>query len=279
MTNQTIRVLRIELTVAALKPAVRFYNQALGFTADPPEDAAPEYAALLGANCIRQVALRRGAQTLVLQAFEPEGAPYPTGSLACDQVFQHFAMPVSDMASAFAGLARFGVASISSAGPQLLPPRSGGATAYKFRDPDGHPLELLRFPDGATGGIDHSAIAVTDAGRSIAFYRDTLGLRVGARQLNSGPEQDRLDGLTDARVDVVALQPQQQTPHVELLAYHTPPGRRGPPLRPNDIAATRLVFEVTGLPDSAATLADGSRAVLIHDPDGHLLLLIEAPGA
>ncbi len=279
MTIRTTRLLRIELTVAALAPAVQFYSEALGFTAEAPVDGAPVYAALLGADRIRQVVLRRGAQSLVLQVFQPEGASYPTGSLACDQVFQHFAMPVTNMARAFAGLARFGAAPISSAGPQILPQRSGGATAYKFRDPDGHPLELIRFPDGATGGIDHSAIAVSDAGRSIAFYRDTLGLRVGARQVNSGPEQNRLDGLTEARVDVVALEPQQPTPHVELLAYQNPPGREAAAMRPNDIAATRLVFEVSGLPDPAATLADGSRAALIHDPDGHLLLLIEAFGA
>ncbi len=279
MTIHTRRLLRIELTTAALDPAVRFYTEALGFNPDQKEAAAPAYAALLGADRIQQVVLRRGAQTLVLQAFEPAGAPYPAGSLACDQVFQHFAMPVVDMASGFAGLARFGAAPISNAGPQILPRRSGGATAYKFRDPDGHPLELIRFPEGATGGIDHSAIAVTDAGRSIAFYRDQLGLTVGARQVNTGPEQDRLDGLVEARVDVVALQPQQATPHVELLAYHNPPGRPAAAMRPNDIAATRLVFEVTGLPGPAATLADGSRAALIHDPDGHLLLLIEAPGA
>lgn len=29
-----------------------------------------------------------------------------------------------------------------------LPESSGGVTAFKFRDPDGHPLELLAFPDG-----------------------------------------------------------------------------------------------------------------------------------
>ena len=137
------------------------------------------------------------------------------------------------MPGAFARLARFAAAAISCGGPQLLPHRSGGATAYKFRDPDGHPLELIRFADAVAGGIDHSAIAVTDAGRSIEFYRDRLGLTVGARQVNTGPEQDRLDGLTGAEVDVVALEPRQATPHVELLAYRTPPCRPMPALLEN----------------------------------------------
>ncbi len=40
-----------------------------------------------------------------------------------------------------------GWTAISTDGPQRLPPSSGGVAAFKFRDPDGHPLELLAFPD------------------------------------------------------------------------------------------------------------------------------------
>ena len=38
---------------------------------------------------------------------------------------------------------------ISTSGPQLLPAASGGVSAFKFRDPEGHPLELIAFPPGA----------------------------------------------------------------------------------------------------------------------------------
>jgi len=37
---------------------------------------------------------------------------------------------------------------ISQDGPQTLPPVDGSVRAWKFRDPDGHPLELLWFPPG-----------------------------------------------------------------------------------------------------------------------------------
>ena len=37
---------------------------------------------------------------------------------------------------------------ISPDGRVRLPDNSGGVTAYKFRDHDGHPLELLEFPQG-----------------------------------------------------------------------------------------------------------------------------------
>ena len=109
---------------------------------------------------------------------------------------------------------------------------------------------------------------MTDAARSIAFYTGELGLREASRQTNVGAEQDALDGLDGVRVDVVALEPEHATPHVELLAYHTPASRPTGPLRPRDIAATRLVLEATGLPDNAP--------MLTHDPDGHALVLMPA---
>ncbi len=118
MTVRCTRLLRIELTVADLRRAARFYAEALGFTAQAETDAA---AVLPGAGRARQVLLQRGGQTLALQAFEPAGAPYPAGATACDQVFQHFALPVADMAAAMARLAPFAPAAISRAGPQRLP--------------------------------------------------------------------------------------------------------------------------------------------------------------
>ncbi len=150
--------------------------------------------------------------------------------------------------------------------------------AYKFRDPDGHPLELLQFPDGspppawqgksaAAGqiglGIDHSAISVADANASAAFY-GSLGLTPGERTLNRGPKQQRLDNLRDVEVTVAPMQPAAGTPHLELLGYHVPRGAAGPALQANDVAATRIVWR-------------GTRAALLRDPDGHLQQ-VETPG-
>ena len=67
--------------------------------------------------------------------------------------------------------------------------------AYKFRDPDGHPLELSQFPDGrwtrrptSPGpfrGIDHTAVAVADLSESRALL-GTLGFELTARGVNTG---------------------------------------------------------------------------------------------
>ena len=69
-------------------------------------------------------------------------------------------------------------------------------TAYKFRDPEGHPLELISFPETNDSTkshdtpqpfmcIDHSAISVADSKRSVVFY-ESLGLTPGAYSSESG---------------------------------------------------------------------------------------------
>jgi catechol 2,3-dioxygenase-like lactoylglutathione lyase family enzyme len=273
MTIHTQRILRIELTVTDLRRSERFYVDGLGFAVARRGEADPAMAALLSADRVTTVELRRGGQSLVLQAFEPPGACYPADATSSDQVFQHFAIPVVDMGASVTRLQAMRPVPISD-GPQHLPARSGGAVAFKFRDPDGHPLELIQFPNGHDDGIDHSAIVVGDAECSIAFYRDHLGFDVASSQINTGQEQDRLDGLSDVTVEVVALTPHQPMPHLELLAYRSPTIRRTRRLRPHDLAATRLVLEVDGLPADAMRSSDGKRVVLIHDPDEHALLLI-----
>jgi catechol 2,3-dioxygenase-like lactoylglutathione lyase family enzyme len=238
--RRALRVSRIERAVRVLGRSVAFYEGALGFCAEA-----------VGAG---EALLRRGKETLVLrEGGVEEDVP------ACDQGFQHIALPVSDMAAAMARLHAFAPRMISLGGAQALPESSGGVIAVKFRDPDGHPVEFLQFPDGRAGGIDHSAIVVADVERSVSFYMAFLGLRVAARQVNRGIEQDRLDGLVGVEVEVVALQPEQASPHVELLGYRVPPVSRR---QPAPGFSTRLVFEVDG----------GARQVA-HDPDGHEMLL------
>src|SRR4029450_10145539 len=78
----------------------------------------------------------------------PRGRPAPADSRSNDRWFQHVAIIVRDMDSAYARLRTFKVRQAST-GPQLLPktiPNAAGIRAFYFRDPDGHPLEVLQFP-------------------------------------------------------------------------------------------------------------------------------------
>jgi catechol 2,3-dioxygenase-like lactoylglutathione lyase family enzyme len=184
----------------------------------------------------------------------------------------------ADIDAAYGRLNRYPHAAISRNGPQVLPE---GSVAFKFRDPDGHPLELIQLakPDAVTReGIDHAAIVVADAERSIAFYAEVLCMGVLARQVNQGPAQDGLDDLAGTAVDVVGLGPVHPAPHLELLGYRHPRGRPAARMRAADIAASRIVFEVDRLADALdpVALRDGTRAASMDDPDGHALLLLEA---
>jgi catechol 2,3-dioxygenase-like lactoylglutathione lyase family enzyme len=245
--------------------------------------------------------LSLGAQTLVLTGF-PGAAPYPANGAANDTSFQHCAIVVDDMKAACDRVMRHGATPITRDGPQTLPPSTGSVTAFKFRDPDGHPLELIAFPDGTgdptwqsahtdgpTLGIDHSAISVADVDRSVPFY-ELLGLRVAARGVNRGVEQQRLDDLANVEVDVVALESAMRTPHLELLGYRQPHGRTNRPADLTDVTADRLAWQaenvdvlLEALSDGGFTHAifasgfiDGTTVALLRDPDGHLLVLRDA---
>lgn len=259
------------LVTADLPRLTGFYRDVLGFAVhggvQPVNPAEMSLLGLRGSG--RRQVLGMGDQTVSLDCFDASGRTYPMGGDAASLWFQHLAIVVADIAVAHARLRN--IVPISDGGPQQLPASSGSVQAFKFRDPDGHPLEFLQFPpDGAPDpwrgrqpqagqiglGIDHSAISVANADASVAFYR-ALGLGPGARTLNHGITQQHLDGLRDVEVEVVPMLPPHGVPHLELLGYQVPGGARGPARQANDIAATRIVWH-------------GSETRLLVDPDGHL---------
>jgi len=257
-------LLRVGRNVTQLDNAADFYADVLGFQ---PAGAAvddPGLAALLGVERVRRLRLRRGGREIELSQCIPPGAAYPGALRANDPAFQHIALVTNDIAAAAAAVLRQGAVAISRNGPVRLALSSGSVYAFKFRDPDGHPLEFLQFPEAVRhqpAGFDHSAISVSDVEESMAFYKQ-LGLSLASRQINHGPTQDALDGLPDVTVDVVALRPFRPAPHVELLGYRGPPAGPTVPYRPSDVCADRLVF-------SAADRGLN----LMRDPDGHVILI------
>jgi catechol 2,3-dioxygenase-like lactoylglutathione lyase family enzyme len=256
-------VIRIVVPVSNLDRAVGFYADALSFA---PVDAA-EFAG---------VELRLGGETIEL--VQRAGRPVPRDSRSNDRWFQHLAIVVSDIDRAYAIVLQAGAASISS-GPQELPawnPNAGGIRAVYFRDPDGHPLELIQFPPGKGDprwqakdrlflGIDHSAIAVEDTETSLAFYHNRLGLRISGGGENWGVEQEQLSAVPGAHVRITSLRA-RMGPGIEFLHYLTPTDGR---LAPPDTSTEDLWSEVIVMH------ADGtnSAALQLHDPDGHVLLL------
>jgi catechol 2,3-dioxygenase-like lactoylglutathione lyase family enzyme len=208
--------------------------------------------------------------------------------------FQHCAIVVSDMAAAMRRLCTCpGWSAISCSGAETLPKSSGGVIAFKFRDPEGHPLEFLQFPDDSvpTGwnenehlflGIDHSAITIANTEKAARFYAN-LGFSIIKRQVNEGLEQQRLDDVAAPSVEVTALEiPEAKPPHLELLHYRHP-GTIAEVAPVTDIRSTRLILDVSGFELSEALFAndylpeadrDADRQeTWLRDQDGHILIL------
>jgi catechol 2,3-dioxygenase-like lactoylglutathione lyase family enzyme len=272
-------VTAVAITVSDMPRALRFYREVLDFQlVDEREMHAGPVADLYGlADAgLRIATLRLGAEHIELVAWHaPRGRPMPQDSRSHDGWFQHIAIIVSDMDAACRRLQRHAVAGISRS-PQRLPdsnPAAGGIEAYYFKDPDGHPLEILRFPPGKGEarwqradrlflGIDHTAIVVRDTDASLGFYRDRLGLRVAGASENHGIEQERLNDVPGARLRITTLRA-ATGPGVELLEYlHPRDGRPARDIRPNDLAHWQTIL--AGHTD---------RATLLHDTDRHALQL------
>ena len=243
---------------------LRFYA-ALGFALGGEAAIPASEMAMLGiGGCGRRWTMTLAATTVDLDCFDAGGLTYPKGADAASNCFQHLALVTNDVDHAWTIARTAGAAPISRDGPVKLPDTAGGVTAIKLRDPEGHPLELIRFPDMTTRGwrgqgllgIDHSAIVVSGLTASCDFY-EMAGLAKGKATLNQGAAQATLDGLDAPCADVVPMQPADAPPHVELLHYRRPEEDRRVPWAVNDVAATRIVW-------------DGPASALLRDPDGHL---------
>ena len=313
----TQAVAMVGLTVSDMDRSVDFYTRVLEFTkVSDDEVAGPAYEALSGVFGVRLrvVRLRLGGEYLQLTEYlASPGRPAPVDARSNDRWFQHVAIIVRDMDSAYARLRGFKVRHAST-GPQLLPatiPNAAGIRAFYFRDPDGHPLEVLQFPpdkgepkwhtpsDRLFLGIDHTAIVVGDTRASLAFYRDVLGFRMAGESMNFGTEQEHLNNVAGARLHITGLRA-PAGPGIEFLEYLAPRDGRPYPAdeRPNDLVHWQTTILVADVDAAAAAVRRGkfrltspapvelpdttlgfTRGILVRDPDGHAVQLVEHEGA
>jgi catechol 2,3-dioxygenase-like lactoylglutathione lyase family enzyme len=270
-----------------------------------PAATAAFYAAAFGAVIAPGGArLALGAQTIELApSSDRRDAPAPSNGTG----FQHCALIVPDMDAAYAHLCGVpGWTPISRAGPERLPAASGGVRAFKFRDPDGHPLEFLAFPPDAVPPVWR--------GRSGRAHRPERWVpAVGEdpmRQTNleKRPGSEILDAPLVLGIDHTAI---TVTDTERAVAFYARLGfrvtqrgvNRGPEQARMD-AVDDPVVEVTGLappgeapphlellcyrapgsiPSACADDAplatrivlagDGDAPGLLSDPDGHRLVL------
>ena len=294
----------IRLTTSSLAKMESFYREALGFrTVGRGSLSSPSDERLLGlAQSAKTLTMQLGGDQIQFIMFSRRGRPYPQDSLSPDLWFQHFAIVVTDIDAAYARLRRSHFRSISRGGPQTLPEIDGRVRAFKFRDPDGHPLEFLYFPPGQgrgvwsgpgdiTRGIDHTAIGISNTTASIEFYGKLLGMIVSYEVVNKGIAQERLDDTFDAMVRITGFRPDSANgPGIELLDYRAPStGRRAlANARANDLWHVETVLRVDSLDETIASLtragvrfvspgivplSSGKRGATVLDPDGHVIVI------
>ena len=294
----------IGLTVGDLDRAVEFYTKILPFEKVSESKTAPGAAdELLGLSRtqLRSAELKLGDERIRLtEHLANKGRPIPADSRSFDHWFQHIAIVVRDMNQAYERLRAHRVKHVST-GPQTLPEWNKGAAgikAFYFRDPEDHVLEIIFFPSGKGDpkwqqpttnvflGIDHTAIVVSDTDKSLAFYRDLLGLRVAGESENYGVEQEHLNQVFGARLHITGLRA-ERGPDIEFLEYITPPGGHSltADAKANDLVFWNTRLAVDDVAKLSAKLRESGVAVvskpssahsqIVRDPDGHALQLDE----
>jgi len=301
-----IAVDTVGMTVADMDRAVAFYTSVLTFEkVSEVEVSGREYELMTGVfgARLRIVGLRLGEESIELTEYlTPKGRPIPADVRPNDRVFQHIAIIVSDMSAAYERLRRHRVEHASTA-PQVLPEwntNAAGISAFYFRDPDRHFLEVLHFPPGKGLdkwhradrlflGVDHTAIVVDDTDAALKLYRDALGMQVAGASENYDTEQEHLNNVFGARLRITSLRA-AEGPGIELLEYLAPrDGRPAPvdlhandvahwqttlvasePERINDLLRLRLFSlvspNVVAVPSGTLALR---KALLLRDLDGH----------
>lgn len=145
-------------------------------------------------------------------------------------------------------------------------------------------------------GIIHAGLTVTDLERSVAFYRDILGLTYLGEMEMEGPETERLFQQKDCKARVAYLNgsPELAAPPVELIQFvgQEPERQAGNLFR---TSISELCFAVEDIDREYLRLKDlgveflsepqtfdsteygfgKSRAVYLRDPDGIVLELLQ----
>ena len=146
--------------------------------------------------------------------------------------------------------------------------------------------------------MNHTGFVVSDMERSLAFYRDLLGLSEERNQILEGDFISQLVGYPNARLHIIYLGIGDTKHSVELIQYLNPPGESVALPSRNNVGATHLGVIVDDLDSfyeelsgkgvrfvSPPAVREGAvypmarKGCYLEDPDGNWLELLERPPA
>jgi len=146
--------------------------------------------------------------------------------------------------------------------------------------------------------MNHTGFVVSNMERSLAFYRDQLGLEIERDQILEGEFISELVGYPDAKLYIVYLGLGDMKHSVELIEYLNPQSNAVPLPDRKDIGATHLGIIVDNLDEFYKELSSkevrflsppairpnavypmAQKGCYMQDPDGNWLELLEQPPA
>ena len=142
--------------------------------------------------------------------------------------------------------------------------------------------------------LDHISVTVSDMDRSLAFYRDMLGLREIERHLLEGETISKMAGKDGVVMQVVRLQAPETTGMlIDLQQYVSPKGgvSNG---KLGDVGHSHICLGVPNLVEAYSEMQEQGvkfvsepvsfdldwaivHVVFLEDPDGYILELMQVP--
>ncbi|HXY61174.1 MAG TPA: VOC family protein [Chthoniobacterales bacterium] len=144
-------------------------------------------------------------------------------------------------------------------------------------------------------GADHTGITVSNLEKSLAFWRNVLGLEFSHSTHQKGGVAELITGVKGAELKLAVVK--TPTGHkIELLEYLAPADReKGNTLRPCDVGHVHVALTVENLDSLLEKIAAsgwnaagepqsltsgpnaGKRVIYVRDPDGTTIEFMEIP--
>ena len=141
---------------------------------------------------------------------------------------------------------------------------------------------------------DHTGITVSNLERSLAFWREVLGLELSHTAHQTGELAEDITGIAGAEINLAVV----KTPgghKIELLEYLAPPDRKQAALRPCDVGSLHVALLVDDLDAVLERISAsgwkaagkpqilqsgpnaGKRVVYVRDPEGTTIEFMQQP--
>ena len=285
--------------VSNLEQGIAFYRDGLGLEVAGQPSTADENAALrdmfglpgakLRWSIARPAGLRNGIEIIEIT----QAGGRPVNRRIEDPGAMTLNRPLGDLDSALTRLKQLGATVVSTGG---TPVEVGLARMILVREPDGHFVELFSSPRSAGPGDARVRLTVSNMDRTVALYRDALGLRGNVGPAAADAAFMRMLGVSSGTVRMATFEVPASPVMIEFMEF-SGIDRRTVNSSIQDPGSTRMQLQVRNLDAAiqAVVRAGGSvistggkpvelpagrggsiRAAMVRDPDNLFLVLIEA---